>query len=79
MLRGSLRTPGAQRWTVLIGLLASVFLGVTGAVGLAVAGQLAEDGTALFVIAATGITLAVVALGVVAGISQPIDPRVLAT
>lgn len=79
MLRGSLRTPGAPRWTVLIGLLASVFIGVTGAVGLAVAGQLAEDGTALFVIAATGITFVVVALGVVAGISQPIDPRVLAT
>ena len=47
--------------------------------GLAVAGQLAEPGSALFVIAATGITVAVVALGVVAGISQPIDPRVLAT
>lgn len=79
MLRGSLRTEGAQRWTVMIGLMASLFLGVAGGVGLAVAGQRADDGSALFVIAATWITVAVVALGVVAGISQPIDPRVLAT
>lgn len=79
MLRGSLRTPGAQRWTVIVGLLASVFLGVAGGVGLAVAGQLADQRTALFVIAPTAITVAVVALGIVAGISQPIDPRVLAT
>lgn len=79
MLRGSLRSPGAQRWTVLIGMLASVFLGVTGGVGLAVAGQLAADDSALFVIAAASITFLMVALGVVAGISQPIDPRVLAT
>ncbi len=79
MLRSSLRLPGAQRWTVLIGLLASVFLGMAAAAGLAVAGQVADDGTALFVIAPTLITVAVLALGVIAGISQPIDPRVLAT
>ncbi len=79
MLRGSLRTPGAQRWTVAIGVMASVFLGVAGGVGLAVAGQLADSGSAFFVIAPTVITAAVVALGVIAGISQPIDPRVVAT
>jgi hypothetical protein len=79
MLRGSLRTPGAQRWTVVIGVLASVFLGIAGGIGIGVAGQLADDASSFFVIAPTMIVAAVVALGVIAGISQPIDPRVLAT
>lgn len=79
MLRGSLRTPGAQRWTVTIGVVSSVFLGVAGSVGFSVAGQLADRGSAFFVIAPTMVAAAVVALGVIAGISQPIDPRVLAT
>ncbi len=79
MLRGSLRSPGAQRWTVAIGVMASVFLGVAGSVGLGVTGLLADPGSAFFVVAPTMITAAVVALGIIAGISQPIDPRVLAT
>ena len=79
MLRGALRSPGGQRWTIIIGTFASVFVGVAGAVGLAVAGRLSSDPASMFVIAPTLISVSVVAVGVVAGISQPVDPRVLAT
>jgi hypothetical protein len=79
MLRGSLRAPGAQKWTVLVGIVASVFVGIAGGIGLAIAGQSATDASSFFVIAPTVISLLVVAMGVIAGISQPIDPRVLGT
>ncbi len=79
ILRGALQAEGTQRWTVLIGLVASVFIGVTGGVGLAVAGHATANRPSMFVIAPTVIVAFVVAIGVIAGISQPIDPRVLAT
>ncbi|NND74748.1 MAG: hypothetical protein HKN44_07035 [Ilumatobacter sp.] len=79
VLRGALRSQGAQRWTVLIGIAAAVFVGITGAVSLAIAGHAAANRESLLVIAPTAIAGFVVAIGVIAGISQPIDPRVLAT
>ncbi len=78
-LRGALRSEGTQKWTATIGLLASLLVGVAGGVGLAVGGQRAKQPDVLFVIACTVIVVSVVAIGVIAGISQPIDPRVLAT
>lgn len=78
-LIGALRSAGTQRWTVIAGIVASVFVGISGAIGLAVAGQNASQVDAFFVIAPTTIALFVVAVGVIAGVSQPIDPRVLAT
>jgi hypothetical protein len=78
-LRGALRSSGTQKWTAVVGLLASVLVGVVGGVGLAVGGQRANQPDVLFVIACSVIVVSVVAIGVIAGISQPIDPRVLAT
>jgi len=78
-LRGALRSSGTQKWTATVGLLASVLVGVAGGVGLAVGGQRSSQPDVLFVIACTVIVVSVVAIGVIAGISQPIDPRVLAT
>lgn len=78
-LRGALRSDGTQKWTAIVGLLASVLVGVAGGVGLAVGGQMAGQPDVLFVIACNVIVVSVVAIGVIAGISQPIDPRVLAT
>lgn len=76
---GALRSNGSQRWTVVIGTIASVFIGVAAAMAFAVVGSTADDGSAFFVLAPTAVAIGVVALGVVAGISQPIDPRQLAT
>ena len=78
-LRGALRSEGTQKWTATVGLLASLLVGIAGGIGLAVGGQRATQPDVLFVIACTVIVVSVVAIGVIAGISQPIDPRVLAT
>lgn len=78
-LRGALRSDNAQKWTAIVGLLASVIVGIVGGIGLAVGGQTASQPAVLFVIACTLIVVSVLAIGVIAGISQPIDPRVLAT
>lgn len=78
-LRGALRAPGAQRWIALIGVLASILIGFAGGVALAIGGQSTESGSPLFIVAPAAIVCGIVALGVIAGVSQPINPRVLAT
>jgi len=79
MLRGALNGDGAQKWAVAIGLIASVFVGAVAAAVLFVSGRTTDDPATLFVLAAAGITSAVLMIGVIAGLTQPVDPRVLAT
>jgi ABC-2 type transport system permease protein len=79
MLRGVLRDRGPQKWAVVIGLVAAVGVGTLAGVMLFVAGRRADDPATLFSIATTALAAVVVMIGVIAGISQPVDPRVLAT
>jgi ABC-2 type transport system permease protein len=79
MLRGVLRAPGPQKWAVIIGFAASVVVGTLAGVALFVAGRRTDDPATLFAIAAAALAAVVVMIGVIAGISQPVDPRVLAT
>ena len=79
MLRGVLRTNGAQKWAVVIGFASSIVIGTIAGAALLVAGRRTDDPTTMFVIATTGITFVVVMIGVIAGVTQPVDPRVLAT
>ncbi len=78
LLRGALRDGGAQKFAVVIGFASALFGGLTIGAVLAVAGQRSDDSTSIFVLATTGLTIVVVMLGVIAGVSQPVDPRVLA-
>lgn len=77
--RGAIRSPGGQRWTAILGLVASFLVGLLGGLGLAIAGQVIDPRTDFLVVVCTAICLFVVAIGVIAGVGQPIDPRVLAT
>ena len=79
MLRGVLATSGAQKASVIIGLIASVIAGVVGGVAAFVIGQTSDDLDAAFVTFPTGSVLVVLMVGVIAGVTQPVDPRVLAT
>jgi len=79
VLRGALRSDGAQKWAVVVGLIGSVLVGAIAAAILFGAGRTTDDPTTLFVLAAVGITLGVMMVGVIAGLTQPVDPRVLAT
>ena len=79
VLRGALRGDGAQKWAIAVGLIGSVLVGAIAAAILFGAGRTTDDPTTLFVLAAVGITLGVMMVGVIAGLTQPVDPRVLAT
>ncbi len=79
VLRGALNGNGAQKWAVAVGLIGSVLVGAVAAALLFVAGRTVDDPETLFVLATVGITFAVLMIGVIAGLAQPVDPRVLAT
>ncbi len=79
VLRGALNSEGAQKWAVAVGLVGSVLVGAVAAAVLFVTGRTVDDPATLFVLATVGITLAVMMIGVIAGLAQPVDPRVLAT
>ncbi|MEM9514156.1 MAG: hypothetical protein AAGA42_04790 [Actinomycetota bacterium] len=78
-IAGALRADGSQRWAVLIGLGAALVAGAIGGGVIAVAGRGADDPRALFIVAAAVVVAAVAMIGIITGVSQPLDPRVLAT
>ena len=79
VLRGALNSDGAQKFAVAVGLIGSVLVGAIAAAVLFVSGRTVDDPATLFVLATVGITFAVMMIGVIAGLAQPVDPRVLAT
>ena len=79
MLRGALRTGGAQRLAVVVGLIGSALAGAIGGAVLFTLGRSTDDPVSLYVGAITGSVLVVMMIGVIAGVTQPVVPRVLAT
>ena len=79
MLRGALNTRGAQQIAVIVGLIGSTLLGAGAAALVFVLGRTADDPEAVFVAATATSVLVVTMIGVIAGVTQPVDPRVLAT
>lgn len=79
MLRGALAADGAQKVAVGVGMIASVLVGSIAAAVIFVLGRTTEDPDTVFVTATTLAVFAVLMTGVIAGVTQPIDPRVLAT
>ena len=78
-LRGALNTRGAQQIAVIVGLIGSTLLGAGAAAVLFVLGRTTDNPAAVFVGATTTSVLVVTMIGVIAGVTQPVDPRVLAT
>ena len=79
MLRSALNTRGAQQIAVIVGLIGSTLLGAGAGAVLFVAGRTADDPEAVFVGATAVSVLVVTMISVIAGVTQPVDPRVLAT
>jgi hypothetical protein len=79
MLRGVLRSGGAQVAAAVVGVVGSVVIGVGGALAAFAIGRSADDVVAVFVVGTTVAVVIVVMIGVIAGVAQPVDPRVLAT
>ncbi len=78
LLRGALRHGGAQRLAVIIGTVASVGIGASAGIIVAGYGRTALDPDPVLVVAPVGMVVAMVALGIIAGVTQPIDPRIVA-
>ncbi len=79
MLRGALASDGAQKWAVAIGVIGSTLVGAVAAAVVFVAGRTSDNLDTVFVTVTTGAVLVVVMIGVITGVTQPVDPRVLAT
>lgn len=79
MLRGVLSTRGALQVAVVVGLIASVTVGAIAAAVVVVLGRTADDPDTVFVTTTTLAVFVVMMVGVIAGVTQPVDPRVLAT
>lgn len=77
LLRGAIHHGGAEQVGAVLSLVASGVVGVAGAAGAFVMAR-SDEADSLVVLACTGLVLAVVGFGTVAGVSQPIDPRVVA-
>lgn len=75
---GAVRRGGTEQVGAIVSLVVAGFVALVGGTGLVIAGRTTADPVGLAVAACTSITIAVVAFGIVAGVTQPVDPRVIA-
>lgn len=78
LLRGAIRRGGADQAGAIVSSVASAVVGLGAGVALAVAGREVSDRGDLAVIACTLVLVGVLGFGIVAGVTQPVDPRVVA-
>lgn len=79
LLRGSIRGGGSERAGVIVSTIGSAVVGTGVSIGIAVAGRNVTDDDTLFVLFCTLVALGLVGISIVAGVTQPVDPRVLAS
>ncbi len=78
LLRGAVRHGGTEQIGAIISTVASALIGLGAGAAIAIVGRSSDEPVELAVIACALLMVAVLGFGIVAGISQPIDPRVLA-
>jgi hypothetical protein len=79
LLRGSLRGKGTEKVGVIVSTVASALLGVGVGFAVAASGRTVADDENLFVLFCVLVAVAMLGVSVVAGVTQPVDPRVIAT
>lgn len=78
LLRGAIRRGGADQAGAIVSSVASAIVGLGVGAALAVGGWQVDQRSDLAVLACALIVLGVLGFGVVAGVAQPVDPRVVA-
>lgn len=78
LLRGAIRRGGADQAGAIISSVASAIVGLGAGAALALGGREIEARSDLAVLACAAILVGVLAFGIVAGVTQPVDPRVVA-
>lgn len=77
LLRGAIRQGGAQSVATVIGLVVAAGAGTVGSVVIAVGTRSVDDPEPWLVLLPLALVVVVIALGVIAGVAQPVDPRIL--
>ncbi len=77
LFRGAIRQGGAQSVATVIGLVAAAGAGTIGSVVLAVGLRSVDEPEPWLVLFPLALVVVVIALGVIAGVAQPVDPRIL--
>src|SRR5580765_2149193 len=78
LLRGAIRHGGAEQVGAVASIVASALVGLTGASVAYIAGHTNSHADELSVIFCTVFVICILGFGIVAGVAQPIDPRVVA-
>lgn len=78
LLRGAFRRGGAQRVAIIVGTLAALAFGAGAGLAIALVAQTSDDPSSTLIVAPAMMVGAIVALGIIAGVTQPVDPRILA-
>ena len=78
LLRGSLRGKGTEKVGVIVSTIASVLVGVGIGLAVGVSGRTVADDENLFVLFCVVAAFGVLGVSVVTGVTQPVDPRVIA-
>ena len=78
LLRGSIRHGGTEQFGAVVSTVASAVVGFGGGGALLIAGRSSAHPGDLAVIFCATVTVAILGFGIVAGVAQPIDPRVIA-
>lgn len=77
LFRGAFRHGGAEQVGAVLAVVASGIVGIGGSIAVLVAGR-SDEFRSLAVVICVGLIVAVLGLGIVAGVAQPVDPRVIA-
>jgi ABC-2 type transport system permease protein len=78
LLRGAIRHGGAEQVGAIVSTAAAALVGIGGGTAILIAGATADRPDELAVVFCTLVVIIITGLGIVSGISQPIDPRVIA-
>ncbi len=77
LLRGAIRQGGAQSVATVIGFAAAAVVGTVGSIVIAIGVRTADDREPWLVLFPIALVVVVIALGVIAGVAQPVDPRII--
>ncbi|MGA1073520.1 MAG: hypothetical protein ACO307_00135 [Ilumatobacteraceae bacterium] len=75
---GAVRRGGTEQVGAIVSVVVAAFVALVSGVGLVISGRTTTEPVELAVATCTLVTVAVIAFGIVAGVTQPVDPRVIA-
>lgn len=79
LLRSTLRGGGVQAFATGLSIVGSAIVGLVGGVAVALGTRRLDDPTAFLTVLPVGVVVVIISIGVITGVAQPVDPRIVAT